>query len=62
MYKMIVPLVRFIGGIVLVEGVIELTVVTDRAPSEVTVNLEFLMVHTPSAYNVTLRRRRLNVL
>ena len=62
MGKMTTPLVGFTGDTVLVEGVIKLPVVVGRAPTKVTVSLGFLVVYTPSAYNVILERSRLNVL
>ena len=59
---MIAPLVGFIGDIILVEGVIELLVITSRASTEAIVSLGFLVVHTLLTYDVILRRSRLNTL
>ena len=62
MCKMISPLVRFTRDAILVDGVIELPIVIGKVPTEVTVSLEFLVVHTRSAYNIILERLGLNAL
>ena len=62
MCKMTTPLVGFTRDAILIEGVIELPVVTGRVPTEAMVSLGFLVVHSFSAYNIILKRLGLNAL
>ena len=62
MHKMSASLVGFIGDAVPIERVIEQPILIGRAPMKVMGSLEFLVVHTLSAYNVIIRRPKLNML
>ena len=54
--------VGFIGDAVPIERVIILPILISKVSTKAMVSLGFLVVHTPSAYNVILKRLRLNVL
>ena len=48
------PLMGFIDDAILIEGIIILPVIEGREPQQSIVNIDFLVVKVPSAYNAIL--------
>jgi len=54
------PLVSFIGDRIIPRGIVTLTVFVGTYPTQVTRNIDVLIVDCPSTYNIILERPTLN--
>ena len=54
------PLVSFTGDRIVPRGIVTLTVIAGTYPTQVTKEIDFLIVDYPLTYNVILRRPALN--
>ncbi|XP_075633381.1 uncharacterized protein LOC142605838 [Castanea sativa] len=56
------PLVSFTGDRIIPRGIVTLTVIAGTYPTQVTKNIDFLIVDYPSTNNIILGRPALNIL
>ena len=56
------PLVSFTGDRIVPRGIVTLTVIAGTYPTQVTKEIDFLIVDCPSTYNIILGRPALNKL
>ena len=54
------PLVSFIGDRIVPRGIITLTMIASTYPTQITKEIDFLIVDCPSSYNIILGRPALN--